>query len=557
MRNFLVTLSLLVVAGCAQVATQPDLAVITVIGTNDVHGELVAQADRGGMTTFSGYVNAVRQARSADGGLLLVDAGDMWQGTLESNLNEGYSVVEAYNAMGYAAAAIGNHEFDFGPLGPKSIPDGETDEPQGALRARAAKASFPLLAANLVDATTGEMVEWDNVQASAVVQRAGVLIGVIGVLTESTPATTIAANVRNIRIAPLAATIEEQAEALRLAGASLVVVVAHAGSKCTEFDDPFDTSSCRMDGEIMQVAQALPPGLVDHIVAGHEHQGIAHDVNGIAVTSSYSNTRAFSRVDFTVDRTSREVVDRRIYPPQRIVAEAIYEGREVVPDEEVVAIVGRARDMAAKRRAEPLGVSMEDPMLHRDRPESPLGNLFTDAMLQMNDADIAIHNIWGGIRAELPEGELTYGDVYRVFPFDNRVSIIELTGEQLRLIIATQAHNRTRAAGFSGMRVYVSCEANDMQVSMLRPDGSEIVDEDTLRVVANDFLLLGGDSILTPVIPEGGFAMSSGTPLVREALVEWFRSNPGEMDPDDFVDPDELRWNLPPELPADCQLSTD
>ena len=555
MRNIVVTLSLLVLAGCAQVATRPDLAVITVIGTNDVHGELVEQTDRGGLTTLSGYVNAVRAARAADGGLLLVDAGDMWQGTLESNLNEGYSVVETYNAMGYAAAAIGNHEFDFGPLGPKSIPESDGDNPFGALQARATKANFPLLGANLIDAATGQLVEWDNVQASAVVQRAGVQIGVIGVLTESTRATTIAANVRDIRIAPLAAAIKEQAQALRLAGASLIVVVAHAGSRCAEFDDPFDTSSCRMDGEIMRVAQALPPGLVDHIVAGHVHQGIAHDVNGIAVTSAYSNTRAFSRVDFTIDRNSGEVVDRRIYPPQPIVAGATYEGRKVVPDAAVLAIAERARDMAAKRRAEPLGVTMDEPTLHRTRPESPLANLFTDALLQMNDADIAIHNVWGGIRAELPEGELTYGDVYRVFPFDNRVAIIELTGAQLRSIIAQQAHNRMRAAGFSGMRVYVSCEANDMRVSMLRPDGTEIEDDDKLRVVANDFLLLGGDSILTPVIPEEGFAMPNSTPLVREMLAQWFRSNPGEMDPDDFMNPESLRWNLPPELPAECQLS--
>lgn len=555
MRHFLLTFVLLA-AGCAQVATEPDLAVITVIGTNDVHGELVAQEDRGGMTTFSGYLNAVRQARAQDGAVLLVDAGDMWQGTLESNLNEGYSVVEAYNAMGYAAAAIGNHEFDFGPLGPKPIPDSESDNPTGALEARATMANFPLLAANLIDARTGEMVEWDNVQASAVVQRAGVLIGIIGVTTESTPATTIAANVRDIRIAPLAAAIEEQAEALRLAGATLVVVVAHAGSHCEEFDNPFDTSSCRMDGEIMQVAEALPSGLVHHIVAGHVHQGIAHEVNGIAVTASYSNTRAFSRVDFTVDRTSGRVVGRSIYPPQKIVAGSTYEGREVVPDAQIVAIAELAADMAERRRAEPLGVTLDSPASHRTRPESPLGNLMTDAVLQMNNADISIHNVWGGIRAELPEGELTYGDVFRMFPFDNRVSIIELTGAEVRSIIAKQAHNRYRAAGFSGMRVFVTCDANEMQVIMQRPDGSEIADDDVLRVVANDFLLLGGDDILTPVIPEDGFAIPNGTPLVRETLVRWFRSNPGSMTPDEFVDPEALRWNLPAELPAECELST-
>jgi 2',3'-cyclic-nucleotide 2'-phosphodiesterase (5'-nucleotidase family) len=144
-----------------------------------------------------------------------------------------------------------------------------------------------------------------------------------------------------------------------------------------------------------------------------------------------------------------------------------------------------------------------------------------------------------------------------MFPFDNRVAIIELTGAEVRSIIAKQAHNRMRAAGFSGMRVYVSCEADEMQVRMLRPDGSEIADDEVLRVVANDFLLLGGDDILTPVIPEEGFPIPNGTPLVRDTLVKWFRANPGSMMPDEFVDPEALRWNLPAELPAECQLSAD
>lgn len=530
------------------------------MGTNDVHGELVAQPDRGGITTFSGYVAAVRAARAADGALLLVDAGDMWQGTLESNLNEGYSVVEAYNALGYAAAAIGNHEFDFGPAGPRSIPESADDDPQGALRARASKANFPLLGANLIDSGTGEMVDWENVLPSVMVERAGIRIGIVGVLTESTPATTIAANTQGIEIAPLAASIEEQARLLRRGGAALIVVVAHAGSQCTDFSDPYDTSSCEMTHEIMRVVDALPAGLVDHVVAGHEHQGIAHIVNGIAVTASYSNTRAFSRVDFTIDRATGDVVERKVYPPQKIRVPGAsgalgeYEGRPIVPMPEIVAIAGMAQQVAAQRKAEQLGVVLETPIRHRTRPESPLGNLFTDAVLQENDADISIHNVWGGIRAELPEGELTFGSVFRVFPFDNRVAIVELSGAEVRRIVEKQAHNRNRPAGFSGMQVFVSCDAGRMTIRMLRPDGTDITDDETLRVVANDFLLLGGDDIFTPVEPEGGFALPNGTPLVRDTLVSWFRNRGGSISADDFFDPDKLRWNRPDPMPAECAL---
>lgn len=563
MHNTFVSLVVvLLVTACASTTSQPDLVVVTVMGTNDVHGELIPRPGRGGMTTFSGYVAAVRDTRSADGALLLVDAGDMWQGTLESNLNEGYAVVEAYNAMGYAASTVGNHEFDFGPLGPKSIPESDGDNPQGALRVRAGDADFPLLASNLIDAETGQLVAWDNVQASTMVKRAGVQIGIIGVLTESTPSSTIAANTRGIRVASLADAIEAQARLLRENGAALIVVLAHAGSRCLEFDDPFDTSSCEMSGEIMQVANALPAGLVDHIVAGHVHQGIAHDVNGIAVTASYSNTRAFSRVDFTVDRRSGDTVERRVYPPQEICTEETegpceYEGRPVVPMAEVVAIAERAQGMAARRKAEKLGVYLETPMTLHTRPESLLGNLMTDAVLEASDADISIHNVYGGIRAELPEGELTYGSVFRMFPFDNRTAIIEMTGHDVRRIIEKQAHSENRPAGFSGMRVFVSCIADQMSIRMLRPDGSEIDDDDTLRVMTNDFLLLGGDGIFVPVMPEGGFTLPNGSPLVRDVLVSWFKSRAGRLHGDDFFDPDALRWNRPAPMPPECRLSAD
>jgi len=569
-----VLLALVFIASCAPTSPVPetDPVVISVLGTNDVHGELIPQASRGGIATFSGYVAAVRNARADDGAVLLVDAGDMWQGTLESNLSEGAAVVEAYNALGYTAAAIGNHEFDFGPAGPKSIPVSDGDDPQGALRQRLIEIDFPVLAANLIDTATNERVAWENLKSSTMVTRSGINIGIIGVLTEHTLQTTISANTVGIRIAPLAATIIEEAQSLRAAGASLVIVLAHAGSRCTEFDDPFDLSSCYTAGEIMRVANDIPPGLVDHIVAGHVHQGIAHVVNGIVITSSYSNTRAFSRVDFTLDRNNGRVIDRHIFPPQancvrapdedgRCAYEeddsreyASYEGRPVVPIVEVVTVANRAGEIAAQRKAEEVGVFLETEMTLDEQPESVLGNLFTDAVLESSDADISIHNVYGGIRAELQQGDVTYGSLFRVFPFDNRISIIELSGLDVRKIIANQVHNNRRRAGFSGMRVFVSCEAGQMSIQMIKSDGSEIEDAETLRVVANDFLLLGGDDVLTPVIPEGGFNLPNGNPLVRDTLVDWFRNRGGRMNAAEFRDPENLRWNLPDPLPSDCSF---
>ena len=573
MKRLLITLSLsLFVTSCTtNIAPDSGPVVISVLGTNDVHGELLPASDRGGLTTFSGYVSAVREARADDGAVLLVDAGDMWQGTLESNLGEGAPVVAVYNALGYAAAAIGNHEFDFGPVGDKAIPETDSDDPQGALRQRITELEFPALAANLIDTSTNRRVDWENVQSSTMVSRAGIDIGIIGVITEGGLRVTIAANTKGLRIAPLAEAITSEARLLREQGADLVVVVSHAGSRCEEFDDPFDLSSCVMRGEIMRVANDIPTGLVDHIVAGHEHEGVAHVVNGIVITSSYSRTSAFSRVDFTFDGDGKKI-GQRIYPPQANCAKAptesgrcayeedstrepaTYEGRQVVPLPEVVAIAARASEVAIQLKAEKVGVTLETAFIVNEQPESSLGNLFTDAVRESTDADIALHNVYGGIRANMSPGEVTFGTLYRVFPFDNRIAIVDMSGADLRKIIANQAPRPNRRVGFSGMRVFIGCDEGQMSVQMMRPNNTEIADSDVLRVVANDFLLMGGDGMFVPVEPEGGFDIPSGTPLVRDKLVEWFKGRGGSMSASEFRDPENLRWNLPDPLPKECSF---
>ena len=545
-------------SACAGQAPRGDVFTLSVVGFNDVHGQLYADADRRGLVAVTAYVEALRSLRKIDGGaVLLIDAGDMWQGTLDSNLAEGARVVEAYNALGVAAAAIGNHEFDFGPVGPDPVPTRAGQDPRGALKARAREADFPLLAANLFDESTGELVDWDNVRPSVMLDAAGFRVGVIGVMSMNSLQTTIAANVGGLRLQPIEEAIVREGEALRAAGAQLVIVAAHAGGRCKMFDDPVDTSSCRMDGEIMRVAQALPAGLVDHIVAGHVHQGIAHVVNGIAITSSYSSTRAFSRVDFVLDRESGAIVDRRVYPPQipaAATAEAtVYEGQALQHHDAVAAIAEQARIAAEGVKRESLGVTLTEPFdLDRD-VESALRNLMTEAMLGSFDGDIAIHNVFGGIRDGLPAGELTFGAVYEMFPFDNVVTIHEISGKTLREIIARRAASH-RKPGFAGMRVFVSCSLDGMDVVMRLDDGREIRDADFVRVIANDFLALGGDDILTPAMRDGGLDVDQGMPRTRDALVAWLKARPGEMSPDQLRSHDAPKWNVPVPFPDDCAL---
>jgi 5'-nucleotidase len=555
-------------------ATATGAIRLSIIGTNDVHGQLLPDENSGGLLTLSGYVDALRNSSESDA-VLLVDAGDMWQGTLESNLGEGQPLVAAYNALGYAAATIGNHEFDFGPVGEAAIPDVDNPNPRGALRARASEANFPLLAANLVIAGSGDAVDWDNVRPATRINVAGIEVGIIGVMTSRALRATIAANVTGLSVTPLANSIQREALKMRAANVDLVLVLAHAGGRCREFDDPNDLSSCDLSGEIFQVAEALPRGLVDHIVAGHVHDGIAHIVNGISITSSYSSGRAFGRVDFFFDRQGHALLNRQVFAPQTLCASvaanggcifrqqqqdgavrAQYAGLPVVPNEQVAAIAEQAHARAEAQAAALSGAWLAAPLTLTGNPESALGNLFTDALLAEIDADVAIHNVSGGIRAVLPAGDLTFGDIYRMFPFDNRVLVLELPGSDLRKIVAEQAKRGRRRVGFSGMRVAVSCDSDRLTVEMTLADGRTVGDSDPIRLIANDYLAFGGDDILNPAMPEEGFALDGLGPLTRDVLYDWFRKQE-RLYPEMFDSSGRPRWTLPAEVPATCRLATD
>jgi 5'-nucleotidase len=578
LRQALIAVLALWAFACAGAGPRPSVGpaaptiTLSIIGTNDLHGGILQRGDRGGLALLGGYVANVRAARSRDGGaVLLLDAGDMFQGTLESNLNEGASVIDAYNTLRYTAAAIGNHDFDFGPVGPPATPQTPDDDPRGALKARAAQAAFPFLAANLIDEASGKPVDWPNIRPSTTVSSAGVRIGIIGVMTARALSGTIAANIGGLRVAPLAETIAAEAKRLRADGASVVIVTSHAGGRCTAFAVPTDLSSCEPAEEIMQVAAALPRGLIDAIVAGHAHSGMAHEVSGIAIIEAYMGGRAFGRVDLIVDRRTQRVIEHRLFAPQDLCARvdpgsgrcdpegsssgrirAVYEGAPVVPDAVVARSIAPAVQAAESQKKMPLGVMLPGPIRRAGTGDSPLGNLFADAYRTgAPGADVSINNTSGGLRADLPAGPLTYGAIFEVMPFDNRLVTFHLTGAELRTVLATQISRNAALVGISGVHARVTCERGMVNVGMRRPNGAPIADTERLLIATSDFLATGGDGIFVPVTPPDGFTVRD-IGLLRDVVVDTLRRRGGTLREDQLVNPANPRWTLPGKPPVVC-----
>jgi 2',3'-cyclic-nucleotide 2'-phosphodiesterase (5'-nucleotidase family) len=518
-------------------ADRASTVTISIVGTNDLHGTILPANGRGGLALLDGFIRNLRAQRAADGGgVLLLDAGDLFQGSLESNLTEGAVIVSAYNAMGYAASAIGNHEFDFGPAGAADTPDAD-DDPQGALKARVAEARFPFLAANILDDSTNRPVQWPNVRPSTIVHVANFRVGIVGLTTAEAFRRTMAANTRGLTIAPLAPTLTAEAARLRQSGATIVVATAHAGGTCHTFGTPVDLSSCVEDEEIFRVARQLPSGLVDAIVAGHRHAGIAHEVAGIPIINSYWRGRAFGRIDLVVDRASGRVQHHRIFPPREVCARedpesgqcvdpffgtgrpAQYEGRPAVASDEIAAVVAPAVARVRTIKERPLNAELETafPLLSGD--ESPLGNLVADWMRTVvPSADAAIMN-HDALRAALPAGRLIYGHLYELLPFNSREVLVALNGGQLRRVIEHTLRQSDDLLLVSGVRATATCERQRLHIALRRDSGAAVQDNETLIVVTNDFLASGGDDVFTPIFPLR--VVRRDGPLIREHIAAW------------------------------------
>jgi 5'-nucleotidase len=556
----------LLVAAPTRAATSPDAAndppvVISIVGTNDLHGHIET------LPRLGGYLSNLRRARARDGGgVLLLDGGDMFQGTLESNMNEGAAVVGAYNALHYDAIAIGNHDFDFGPIGPAPGPRGPADDPRGALKARAAEARFPFLAANLVEAASGAPPAWPNVRGTTIVDVAGVKIGVIGLANPWTETMTLPANFAGLRALPDAPAVVTAARDLRARGASVVVVVAHIGGSCKRFDAPDDLSSCQADADIFKLARALPAGTVDAIVAGHTHARIAHRVAGIPIIESQDKGQAFGRIDLSVDLFRRRarskalpaVIATKIFPPQEVPKpgtpfRGTYEGAPLAPDPSVEAAIAPALADARGKRNEKLGVQIAREIAPAYDTESQLGNLFADLMRAANPrADVALTS-GGSLRAVLPVGMLTYGQLHEALPFDDRFVTLSVTGEALA---ATVARNLGRTGGIvalSGVRARAACAGPALQVTLTRDDGRPVGPAERLTLVTSEFLATGGGGILSADVR--AHATPAGGATIRDVMADLLRTRKAPLDPDNprLLDTAAPRLAYPGHRPVHCK----
>lgn len=380
--------AVIMVLSCAAFAFAAPTEDIVILHTNDTH-----------CNNYENFAKVAELAKDAD---LVLDAGDAIQGAVIGTLSKGSYITEIMNKVGYDAAALGNHEFDYGMDQIKDIVKNQ--------------AEFPYLCCNLIDLKTGEPL----FDAYKIFEVKGVKIAVVGVTTpetfvKSTPTYFQDANGNYIygfceggNGQELYAAVQKAVDAAKAEGADYVIALAHLG--IDEESAPWRSTD---------VAENVT-GL-DIVIDGHSHSAFTK-TEGVVMQQTGNYLENIGKIVIKADGTiSAELV----------AAEGLEANAEAT---EFIAGVTERFDALQQTVVAKTSVNLtikdaEGKRAVRNQ-ETNLGDLCADAYRVLLGADVAFVN-GGGVRNDIPAGDITFGQIVSVHPFGNAACLVEVTGQQI------------------------------------------------------------------------------------------------------------------------------
>jgi 2',3'-cyclic-nucleotide 2'-phosphodiesterase (5'-nucleotidase family) len=504
-----------------RVGARDDVLRVHLLYTNDMHGYLAKREagfmnpefppTLGGAASAAAYIKRIREEAAAAGeGCLLLDAGDLFQGTRLGEETQGGAVVEWMNRMGYDALVLGNHDFDLGWKNAKRL---------------ATMCDFPALGANVIVEENGQRVDW--VKPYTMVETAGVRFGILGLITLDTKTMVGKEQLAGVDFRPVDDAAREFVPRMQQEGAEVVMVLGHMGvppgfeekMAAVEKNIALPPEERRKGLNAQEFVHAVPG--VDLLVGGHIHWGLRKPYEDPVTHSvcfqTYARLSGVGHMILLIDRETHTFAGWE---------QAHSDGTEVTlftdyvwPDPEheaqIDAVVARAE--AGMDQV----ICMLKVNLGRGQAEHILGQVVSDAFRESADADIAFSNR-GGIRRELRRGAVTPRDLYEVLPFNNELEMYTVSGEVLRQILETGVSGNRHDLELSGAQLVVDQALPNGEKLVEIEVGGEPLDPDRqYRVVTTSYLAQGsiGWDILTehPAEPVGMNDL--------EAAVRYFRAH--------------------------------
>src|SRR5882762_4444519 len=417
----------------AAAAREPDTVCISILHTTDLHGHILPTSDYDGTGDRGGLarcVTQIRRWRQQNPNSILVDVGDVYQGTDVSLRNKGELMIDLFNHLKYDAWVIGNHEFDWG-MQPFT----------NALQ----KSAMPVLGANTIlngksaGSPSDSQHPFAKVQPFVVKEIAGIKIAIIGITTpgmsfwlprEFTVGIDFQHPVEPVRRAIAKATSE---------GADAIVLTGHMGLKPRTGGDDFANTVMALTSEFPDVAA---------FIAGHTHQAIPSRLtNRVLFTQADHFGIHVGRVDLLFDRNSKkllhreaicELMDNRFHFDQMILSRA----KSQLAESEVAL-------------SEPIG-ELAKTLRGRSHPGRPsdVERLIGAAIMEMlMERSVPVDGVMHGTfddKADLVAGSKTVNDVWNIIPYEKYIVTAHLSPEEIKIAMEDvfASHEKRNLLGF-------------------------------------------------------------------------------------------------------------
>ena len=532
----------------------PTVFKVRILHTNDHHARIEPVLDsatppqplHGGVARRHTLIESQRQSAGADLDVLLLDAGDVFQGTLYFNQYNGLADLEFYKAMQYQAIAIGNHEFDKGPQALADFMDKAADpafvppvNPAGSV---AAAVAIPVISAN-INTTAASPLNGKIVKNTIITLSKGTAAGKkIGIFGLTPPDTAILSNVgegvtfvgdpdpesANPELVTL---INNQVAELKTQGANAVIALTHIGYA-------------------LDKALAAKSTGVGLFLGGHSHTPLGPQPNkqgeyptpvtnsagdNVPVLTDWEWGRWLGVFDVGFDDQGR--VSELTGTPIELIANSTKTGY-IEPNAAIETRINTdykpPLDVLRQQKVGETQVQLDGVRNNVRTRETNLGSLIADILLQKTRTDgaqVAITN-GGGIRTSINTGNVTVGNVLEVLPFGNTIALVTLTGAQLLAALENGVSQVELVAGrfpqVAGLRfTYTTgypANRRVLKAEIQQNDGSFVAlnPAANYRVATNNFMLTGGDGYAS--FTQGTDKVDTGF-IMADVLADYITAN--------------------------------
>ena len=453
----------------------------TIYHTSDVHGFFYPREGQGGFAALAAVLKAGPKC------YLLLDSGDFANGTVETRNSKGLKGVQMMNRMGYDAATIGNHEFDF---------KGEGVAPL------LANAQFAVLAANFFETSTGKYPP--SFLPYKIFDENGVKVAVIGL------ATRVPTNPSKLYSygKPLAA-LEKALTAAEAKKPDVVVVLVHDSLQ----DDKHGTQSYVGD-----IGRKFA-GRVHVVLGGHAHKIFQNEyINGVLFVESGSYLNNVSRISVETDDETGKFVSAKSELIPLVTAktgedEEMKAYADSLREPGVDEVVGTASDVLTKLPAD------------ENRQDSPLNDWIADLLREYSGAQIAVHNN-GGTRVDMKKGPVTKRDLIDIHPFDNTVTLVTVDGKFLKRFVKKGFAPRSLYT-YSGLTItYKQNKKGKIKDIEILVDGKPVENRKKYTLVTNSYIAGGGsEGWMFKQIPDEDKKLA-GSKTIRDLMEDALKKGP-------------------------------